>query len=819
MDWEDALEQSEAAILNSDDIRAGLPFAFVLEHFGVEYNTGADGKLHAVCPFHNDHDPSLDVFGENLSRFDCKPCGARGDVFEFIKNFLKLDSFPAVLKEAETLRKEAIGWVGPTQAAVKTQDLDFLAVVWAETQLNHDITLLAALLEEKNTPFSEIWLNEEFQVGVYNSWVVIPYFDSLGELRTLKHREKGTKPHSLSGSGAAYKDLLYGIWRDTKVKPVLLCAGESDTWSATYQVGAEFDVLGIPMGETSPPTLGQVNYLADRDVVLAFDGDPAGRRGMQTWAKMLIQEGCNVWTISLADGEDISSTYNLGELLADKRPVMPPPVGLLTTPGGYVKEQGQKNLPVSNWTFEAIRELRNSRTSAFEGLIHPGSKPAVVQLSDLASKSRIVGWASSQGVAWYGSDTDAQVLQGMLQAQSPFLSRGKMASVAGLSGTQFVWDNGYTGDKAIKYVPLLPINLEGKTFLSQNDWDPQQILTLRELHDHKVTDPILAWLAAAPIRSLVKQFPILSLMGPAGTGKTTLLENMMEAFSGTHLLITLTSTTQHSLFAYLSGTNAFPVLVDEYRKEARKDTKMAFDQSIRDAFTGEAGAKGGISGDWREVIDLPLMAPIAIAGEDAFRETSHIERMAMMQMPTRGANPDILREVVSWGHTGLPRAYLEFISEGLQTSNLPPIANFETGPSNLASRQRVTFGVLVLGWELLNTFLQRYGFEMSDPDWSLVIDEAHTVARSSPIEQALIWALDEPDCRPFVFQRNEAGVDFVYIKVPNFVHYISRNTDFILPGNTESVLKYLENKYQAVEKMVNVGGQKSFLAIKRNKLN
>ena len=51
----------------------------------------------ASCPFHADRTPSFRVFPDS-KRFKCFGCGARGDVFEFLRRFEGKD-FRTVVRE------------------------------------------------------------------------------------------------------------------------------------------------------------------------------------------------------------------------------------------------------------------------------------------------------------------------------------------------------------------------------------------------------------------------------------------------------------------------------------------------------------------------------------------------------------------------------------------------------------------------------------------------------------------------------------------------------------------------------------------------
>ncbi len=53
-------------------------------------------KFKALCPFHDDHNPSLELNPERQS-FKCWSCGAGGDVFDFVKEYERVE-FPEALR-------------------------------------------------------------------------------------------------------------------------------------------------------------------------------------------------------------------------------------------------------------------------------------------------------------------------------------------------------------------------------------------------------------------------------------------------------------------------------------------------------------------------------------------------------------------------------------------------------------------------------------------------------------------------------------------------------------------------------------------------
>ena len=49
-------------------------------------------SFRAVCPFHNDHDPSLNISPEKQI-YKCFVCGEGGNVFTFVQNYEKISFY------------------------------------------------------------------------------------------------------------------------------------------------------------------------------------------------------------------------------------------------------------------------------------------------------------------------------------------------------------------------------------------------------------------------------------------------------------------------------------------------------------------------------------------------------------------------------------------------------------------------------------------------------------------------------------------------------------------------------------------------------
>ena len=74
--------------------------ALTMEDVCSEYGIRVERNKKALCPFHSDHRPSMQVY-PNDGGFHCFVCGAHGSVIDFIKDYEKISFAEAVQRGAE----------------------------------------------------------------------------------------------------------------------------------------------------------------------------------------------------------------------------------------------------------------------------------------------------------------------------------------------------------------------------------------------------------------------------------------------------------------------------------------------------------------------------------------------------------------------------------------------------------------------------------------------------------------------------------------------------------------------------------------------
>ncbi len=320
----------------------------------------------AICPFHNDHHPSLRI-SPGFQNFRCWSCGEKGDVFDFVQKIEKIGFLEArhILAERAGISLDQLG-AGPNPGKLRLLE----AMKWAEEQYrecllqeHHDVTIPNAdqarqyLGERKLTgttvrkfglgyaPADRGWLTrraretkQDFQVllelglllerndnqGFFDRFqdrIMFPIRDVRGQtvgfggriLPDSPFAARGPKYYNSSDNPLFKKsDLLYGLdfarHEGASEGFLAVVEGYTDVMMA-HQFGITnvIATMGTALTERHVAQLSRYVPRTSRYVpriVLVYDADEGGKNGVDRALELFISQDVELAIATLPDGLD-----------------------------------------------------------------------------------------------------------------------------------------------------------------------------------------------------------------------------------------------------------------------------------------------------------------------------------------------------------------------------------------------------------------------------------------------------------------------------------------------------------------------------------
>ena len=320
-----------------NDIRNSASITEVIGHYIPLIKKGKGYT--ALCPFHDDHDPSLSI-SEDKQIYKCFVCGNGGNVFNFVKNYKKI-SFPESVKEVADIIGKPIDidiYKAPKKVDKNQKYYDLLNKYIEET--NYLLTSTNAGLKAKeylNNRGIDETIIESFKIGynpsddfmykylhgfdfkdedmvltgitrmsdsgmrdVFYNRILFPIHNQYGEPIAFTARDyegKSDSKYINSSETLIYTkgNVLFNYHRAKdackQLNNVLVVEGVMDVF-AYYKAGI-FNVVASLGTALTKQQLELLKALSS-NVTLAYDGDKAGRAANMKNGDACLSYGLNV---------------------------------------------------------------------------------------------------------------------------------------------------------------------------------------------------------------------------------------------------------------------------------------------------------------------------------------------------------------------------------------------------------------------------------------------------------------------------------------------------------------------------------------------
>lgn len=330
----------------------------------VKWQQAGGGEWKMTCPFHDDHDPSLDVNdakGVWLCRSakcvsynkEGEPIKTGGDLITFARRrfgwsfmeaithicaIAEIDVEPYLAKPTEDeiqrdkARAEALKVIG------RLQHLD----AWPEKSIAKD-TLKRFNI--RKAPGHLVWKGGslEWESTEFDDMIVLPLYNDESELVGWTTRSMSNSHESRNNPNAwpgAQNGVLYGldVMRSSLNKyghRLILVEGQTDAL-AMWSAGIE-NVVALRGATVSDDQWGLLDRWHVKEATLCLDGDEGGRTATRTICQRRWNSPSIILTIAeLPDGADPDSMISAGDDMALKLALTRPAAGMGYTSGRLV---------------------------------------------------------------------------------------------------------------------------------------------------------------------------------------------------------------------------------------------------------------------------------------------------------------------------------------------------------------------------------------------------------------------------------------------------------------------------------------------------
>lgn len=307
---------------------------------------------------------------------------------------------------------------------------------------------------------------------------------------------------------------------------------------------------------------------------------------------------------------------------------------------------GEKVVPITTFLIRPERAIQDPEKGEFlDAKLVSGSVESPVRFGPevwLSARSFRQALPRAE-MTFTGSDADVQRIRYYLSS----LPKERVAgvSVAGIHDGKFVVSDGTLGPNGPVY-DLVHVGNPVHCGLLIADKPSEADLAamadiLPRLNVPEVVGPILGWAAACFFKPMImarySQFPLLSVEGEAGAGKTSTVQHIVMRLWGlSDEPKAIGDLTPFTRMKSVSSSNCIPVIFEENKSHKMSENKQRNISSlIRNTFNGIEGERGRAD---QTTTRYPHSAPVVIVGETGFCEEAVLDRLVFASMSRRDSS-------------------------------------------------------------------------------------------------------------------------------------------------------------------------------------
>lgn len=289
------------------EIKAQLSIITVLEHYGIRPNKN---KM-VCCPFHNDKNPSMQVYPETNTVFcfsgNCSKNGKAMDAIQFIQDKENISKHEAI-KKAQSL----IGAVTQQPTSKPIIQPENLSEIFAKLRPSFYSSSKARAYAESRNIYNaklEAGYNNGTHYGKLKNCIIFPLKDRENNIVSFYGRNTASKSKDDRHFYTANRKGLYPNYPSQETETIILA--ESIIDAATLQLYTTYKALSLfgtnVLNEEHQEAIQSLPDL--KEIIFFLNGDEAGREWTKKHSETLheLLPQIKISTVNTPDEEDINS--------------------------------------------------------------------------------------------------------------------------------------------------------------------------------------------------------------------------------------------------------------------------------------------------------------------------------------------------------------------------------------------------------------------------------------------------------------------------------------------------------------------------------
>ena len=309
--------------------------------------------------------------------------------------------------------------------------------------------------------------------------------------------------------------------------------------------------------------------------------------------------------------------------------------------GRYFRAKGDQVYPLTNFLVIPVEMVESEDESQLTAdLVTAGGTYRRTMLStDFTSGQKFKGMLNKTGIdlGYFGGDADLELFKVYLADMEWQRKHGVKAAGICQYGGQLVFVSGDMAvDKTASPVEdILQVERWKEIETDILNTEPMTVGKLTKAgsflfsyNEPAKTVPILAWAAGCFVKEHLRmkgiKYPLLFLIGEAGSGKSTTMEKVLLPIFSVSKVYAASQLTKFTLMRISASSNLLPMFLDEFKPSKMDRAHIgALYNHFRDTYDGHAGSRGRMD---QQMQSYELLAPMVVAGEESAEEAAIRER-------------------------------------------------------------------------------------------------------------------------------------------------------------------------------------------------